>query len=77
MVLTVSNTTAHIAGALGKPTFLMLSKGEGRLWFWANRRGRRSMWYPTIDIFEQASPGEWDDVVADINLSITERYLAQ
>jgi len=32
MVLTVSNTTAHIAGALGKPTYVMLSKGEGRLW---------------------------------------------
>ncbi len=77
LVLTVSNTTAHIAGALGKPTCVMLSKGEGRLWYWANREGRRSMWYPTIDVFEQTQHGAWDDVIADIHLNIAERYLAQ
>jgi len=77
VVLTVSNTTAHIAGALGKPTFLMLSKGEGRLWYWANRLRRRSMWYPTIDVFEQTNPGEWDDVVSNIHLNMMEKYLAQ
>ena len=77
LVLTVSNTTAHIAGALGKPTFVMLSKGEGRLWYWANREGRRSMWYPTIDVFEQTQHGAWGDVIADIHLNIAERYLAK
>jgi len=77
MVLTVSNTTAHIAGALGKPTFVMLSKGEGRLWYWANRHGRRSMWYPSINVFEQAEHGVWDGVVADIHLHISENCLAQ
>jgi tetratricopeptide (TPR) repeat protein len=77
MVLTVSNTTAHIAGALGKPTFVMLSKGEGRLWYWANRHGRRSMWYPSIDVFEQAEHGVWDNVPSDILLTISEKHLAQ
>ena len=77
MVLTVSNTTAHIAGALGKPTFVMLSKGEGRLWYWANRQGRRSMWYPATDIFEQAEHGVWDGVIADIHLNISVKCLAQ
>ena len=77
MVVTVSNTTAHIAGALGKATFVMLSKGEGRLWYWANRQGKRSMWYPAIEVFEQANHGEWDDVVSNIGLSIMEKYLAQ
>jgi ADP-heptose:LPS heptosyltransferase len=77
LVLTVSNTTAHIAGALGKPTCVMLSKGEGRLWYWANREGRRSMWYHTADVFEQTIHGAWDGVVADIHLNMTERYRAQ
>ena len=77
MVVTVSNTTAHIAGALGKATFVMLSKGEGRLWYWANRQGRRSMWYPAIEVFEQANHGEWDDVVSNIGLSIMEKYIAK
>ena len=77
MVLTVSNTTAHIAGALGKPTYVMLSKGEGRLWYWANRDGRRSMWYPTVDIFEQTKHGEWDDVVSDVGVNMMEKYRGQ
>lgn len=72
-VLTVSNTSAHIAGALGKPTCVMLSKGEGRLWYWANRQDRRSMWYPAVEIFEQAVHTVWEDVVADIQLNISEK----
>ena len=77
MVLTVSNTTAHIAGALGKTTMLMLSKGESRLWYWANRRVDHSVWYPAIEIFEQARRGEWGDVVSDIGTSILEKYRVQ
>ena len=33
-VITISNTNAHIAGSLGKKTFLLLPKGKGRLWYW-------------------------------------------
>jgi hypothetical protein len=77
MVLTVSNTTAHIAGALGKPAYVMLSKGEGRLWYWANRDGRRSMWYRAVNIFEQTKHGEWSDVVSDVGSSMAEKYRGQ
>jgi len=77
MVLTVSNTTAHIAGALGKATFVMLSKGEGRLWYWANRQDRRSIWYPAVEVFEQTEHGKWDDVVSSIFSSISEKYIAR
>src|SRR5581483_3958702 len=34
VVVTVSNTTAHLAGALGKPTFVLVPFGRGRMWFW-------------------------------------------
>ena len=37
-VVSVSNTTVHIAGAIGKETYLMLPQGEGRLWYWSKRR---------------------------------------
>ena len=37
LVLTISNSTAHLAGALGKDTILMLSKGKGHLWYWTWR----------------------------------------
>ena len=51
-VLSVSNTTVHIAGAIGKPTYLMLPKGKGKLWYWS-KEGNQSMWYKSIKIFEQ------------------------
>jgi hypothetical protein len=65
MVVTASNTTAHIAGALGKPAYAMLSKGQGRLWYWA------------VNIFEQTKHGEWSDVVSDVGSSIAEKYRGQ
>jgi len=75
-IVTVSNSTAHIAGALGKPTHLMLSHGDGKLWYWANRYGNQSMWYPAVQIFEQTRFGEWDDVVSRLSTTVTEKYLA-
>ena len=63
-VLSVSNTTVHIAGAIGKPTYLMLPKGKGKLWYWS-KEGNQSMWYKSIKIFEQDKIGEWDGVVRE------------
>jgi tetratricopeptide (TPR) repeat protein len=76
-IVTVSNTTAHIAGALGKPAHVMLAQGDGRLWFWANRYGTQSMWYPSAHIYEQTRWGEWDDVVSSIDAILSEKYLGQ
>ena len=36
ITITVSNTNAHIAGALGKKTLLLLPKGKGRPWYWSS-----------------------------------------
>jgi len=65
MVVTASNTTVHIAGALRKTAYAMLSKDEGRLQYWA------------VNIFEQTKHGEWSDVVSDVGLTIAEKYLGQ
>jgi tetratricopeptide (TPR) repeat protein len=63
MVVTVDTSTAHLAGALGKPTKLMLPfRGE---WRWMEDRGD-SPWYPTIRIHRQAYGGDWSDVVAAV-----------
>lgn len=58
IVITTSNTTAHLAGALGKETLLLLPSGQGRLWYWMERYGH-SLWYPSIRLFAQPSPGAW------------------
>ena len=72
-VLSVSNTTVHIAGAIGKPTYLMLPKGKGKLWYWS-KQGTQSIWYKSIQIFEQNKIGEWKEVVEKCYNSMRTNY---
>jgi tetratricopeptide (TPR) repeat protein len=72
-VITISNTSAHISGAIGKETYLMLSSGKGALWYWSNQLNRKSLWYPSIYIYEQSLPGQWVDVVKKIKLDIEKK----
>ena len=70
VVVTISNTTAHLADALGKPTLLMLPTGVARHWYWHEGRSD-SPWYPTIELIRPlpgATPNatRWDSVVAQV-----------
>ncbi len=58
IVITTSNTTAHLAGALGKETLLLLPLGRGKLWYWAEQQGQ-NLWYPSIRMFAQSELGQW------------------
>ncbi len=64
-VVTVSNTTAHLAGALGKPVFVLIPAGYARIWYWLQDRPD-SPWYPRARLFRQATPHQWDDLVARV-----------
>ena len=64
-VITVSNTNAHISGALGKKTFLLLPKGKGRLWYWSSKK-KKSIWYPSIEVIEQNVIGSWEIVIKEL-----------
>lgn len=63
LVITVDTAVAHLAGALGRPVW-MLNRFESE-WRWLFR-GEDSPWYPTMRIFRQTAPGQWDEVVARI-----------
>ncbi len=65
VVITTSNTTAHLAGALGKETLLLLPRGKGRLWYWHEHQGHNP-WYPSLRSFEQEQPGDWSQPLAAI-----------
>ena len=65
LVITVSNSTAHLAGALGVPCWVLLPTGEGLRWYWFLDRGD-SPWYPSLRLFRQASPGDWASVVQQV-----------
>ena len=64
-VLSVSNTTVHLSGAIGKKTYLMLPKGKGKLWYWS-KDGQQSHWYKSVKIFEQDKIGHWEPVIKTI-----------
>jgi tetratricopeptide (TPR) repeat protein len=64
LVITIQNTTAHLSGALGKKTFLLLSKNHR--WQWGLNH-ENSIWYPSIKIFRQKTFKVWDDVVKNIH----------
>lgn len=60
---TTSNTTAHVAGALGVPGVVLLPCGRGCVWYWFDGRDD-SPWYPSLRLVRQTAPGEWAGVVA-------------
>ena len=72
-VITISNTSAHMAGAIGKETYLMCPSGKGLLWYWSNQTNGKSLWYPSIHIIEQNAPGQWTEVVLKIKLEIEKK----
>lgn len=64
-VVTVSNTTAHLAGALGRPTFVMVPHGHARIWYWFRDRDW-SPWYPRVRVRRQQRGQRWLDLVAAV-----------
>lgn len=65
LVITVSNVTAHLAGALGKPVWLLAPNAKGRIWYWFSGRSD-SPWYPSMRVFTQTSPGSWREVLTRV-----------
>lgn len=67
VVVSVDTSVVHLAGLLGKPTFL-LDRFDG-CWRWLSGK-RGSAWYPKLTIFRQDRPGEWSGPVARIAASL-------
>lgn len=63
VVVTTSNTGAHLAGALGKDTLLLAPRGLHPLWWWTPVGGR-SLWYPSVRVLQQETAGDWSECVA-------------
>jgi precorrin-6B methylase 2 len=70
LVLCVDTAVAHLAGALGKPVWVMLPSPAD--WRWLEGR-EDSPWYPTMRLFRQSRRGEWDDVIERVKVALQER----
>ena len=65
-IVTTSNVTAHIAGALNKKTYLLLPHGYGKIWYWGES-SERSLWYPSIKIYRSPNSGMWAQAIESLS----------
>lgn len=63
LVITVDTAVAHLAGALGRPVWLLLPAAPD--WRWLMDRDD-SPWYPTMRIFRQQKPGDWETLLESV-----------
>ena len=68
-MISVDTSVAHLAGALGKPVWVLLTHVPD--WRWLLDRDD-SPWYPAARLFRQGDTGEWDGVIARVRDALLE-----
>ncbi len=67
LVISVDTSVAHVAGALGRPVWMMIPAPAD--WRWMNDRAD-SPWYPSMRLFRQSERGQWGSVAAEITAAL-------
>ena len=70
LVITIGNTNAHIAAAIGKPTHLLLPKGRGNYWYWENECNSKNLWYSSIIKYQQTKIDDWKDPINQLSIKL-------
>ncbi|WP_454016379.1 glycosyltransferase family 9 protein [Azospirillum sp. Marseille-Q6669] len=71
-VVCVDTAVAHLAGAMGRPTAVLLPYAPD--WRWLLGRGG-TPWYPTVTLHRQPAPGRWDEAIQAAVAAVTGREL--
>ncbi len=69
LVITVDTSIAHLAGAMGKPVWILLPFNPD--WRWLTDRND-SPWYPSARLFRQKEMGDWSGVMRDVQRELLE-----
>jgi hypothetical protein len=72
LVITVDTAVAHLAGALGRPVWLLNRFGGD--WRWLLDRDD-SPWYPTLRQFRQPALNDWASVIARVRLALSGSFI--
>jgi hypothetical protein len=72
LVISVDTSVAHLTGALGIPTFVLLPFTPDRRWM---HKREDSPWYPTMRLFRQPEPGVWEPVIDKVCGALTRQSL--
>jgi hypothetical protein len=63
-VVSVSNANVHIAGALGRPTYVL---DANKLWYWNHKNGRNSLFYPSVKLFpREGMTAPWTNQIKEL-----------
>jgi len=73
LVITVDTAVAHLAGALGKPVWLLLQNSPDWRWF-LNRED--TPWYPTMKLFRQPERGNWETPILRVAEKLRQMKIA-
>jgi hypothetical protein len=71
LLVCVDTLSAHLAGALGVPTWLLLPQQAD--WRWMEER-EDTPWYPTMRLFRQTRLGDWQSVIARLARGLERRF---
>lgn len=72
LVICVDTAVAHLAGALQKPTWLLLAHNADFRWL---HRRSDTPWYPTMRLFRQPRRGDWAGVMAEVQEALNQLFL--
>lgn len=72
LLVTVDTAVGHLAGAMGRPAFILLAYAPD--WRWMLHRSD-TPWYPSVRLFRQTRPGVWDDVMANAAADVAQAIM--